>query len=128
VLLKLNRELRREIQSLGVTGGQASLLFAIQREPGIGVGKLATQERMSAPAMSKYVDRLEAAGLVTKTPGADRRRVGLRVTPAGARILRLVKSRRNAWLAARLKRLSGKELAAVERAIDPLAKLLEDPA
>jgi DNA-binding MarR family transcriptional regulator len=74
------------------------------------------------------VDRLEAAGLVTKTPGADRRRVGLRVTPAGARILRLVKSRRNAWLAARLKRLSAKELAAVERAIDPLAKLLEDPA
>jgi DNA-binding MarR family transcriptional regulator len=128
VLLKLNRELRREIQSLGVTGGQASLLFAIQRRPGIGLGELATQERMSAPAMSKYVDRLEAAGLLTKTPGEDRRRVGLRVTPAGERILRSVKSRRTAWLAARLKHLSAKELAAIERAIDPLAKLLEDPA
>ena len=29
VLLKLNRHLRREIHSLGVTGGQVSLLFAI---------------------------------------------------------------------------------------------------
>src|SRR5256886_16650159 len=68
VLLKLNRHLRREIHSLGVTGGQASLLFTIQRRPGIGVRELATLERMSAPGMSKYVGRLEAAGVVPRGP------------------------------------------------------------
>ena len=62
VLLKLNRHLRREIHSLGVTGGQASLLFTIQRRPGIGVRELAELERMSAPGMSKYVGRLEETG------------------------------------------------------------------
>ena len=126
-LLKLNRHLRREIQGLGVTGGQAALLYAIKSAPGTGVRDLAAQERMSAPAMSGYVDRLEKLGLVTRTPsGVDRRRVGLTLTPAGERILRSVKSRRTAWLAARLRELDPNELAAVERALAPLEELIDE--
>ena len=87
VLFKLNRELRREIHSLGVTGGQASLLIEIQRLPGMGVGELATRERMSVPGMSKYVGRLESAGLIRKTELADRRRVGIELTEEGHRVL-----------------------------------------
>jgi DNA-binding MarR family transcriptional regulator len=124
VLLKLNRELRREIHSLGVTGGQVSLLALIRREPGIGVRDLAARERMSAPGMSKYVGRLEHAGLVTRTEHADRRRVGLVLTPAGHRVLRSVRSRRTAWLASRLRGLSADELEAVDAAIEPLARLI----
>ena len=41
MLLKLNRELRREVHSLGVSGYQVSLLFAIKQAPGIGVRGLA---------------------------------------------------------------------------------------
>jgi len=37
VLLQLNRQLRREIHSLGVTGGQVSLLVQIKYHPGIGI-------------------------------------------------------------------------------------------
>src|SRR4051795_5280168 len=93
-LFKLNRHLRREIHSLGVTGGQASLLFTIQRRPGIGVRELAELERMSAPGMSKYVTRLEQAGLVEREAALeDRRRIGLRVTPEADRVLRSVKSK-----------------------------------
>src|SRR6266702_5016351 len=121
VLLKLNRHLRREIHSLGVTGGQTSLLFTIQRRPGIGVRELAALERMSAPGMSKYVGRLEAEGLIVREPSdADRRRIGLRVSPEGERVLRSVKSRRTAWLAARLKELSEAELETVDAAIESL--------
>jgi DNA-binding MarR family transcriptional regulator len=125
VLVKLNRELRREIHSLGVTGGQVSLLALIRREPGIGVRELAARERMSAPGMSKSVARLEAAGLVARTELRDRRRVGLALTPAGERVLRSVRSRRTAWLAERLRGLSDEELAAVDAAIEPLARLIE---
>jgi DNA-binding MarR family transcriptional regulator len=124
VLLKLNRDLRREIHSLGVTGGQVSLLAVIRREPGIGVRELAARERMSAPGMSKYVARLEAAGLVARTELADRRRIGLALTPAGQRVIRSVRSRRTAWLAERLGELSGEELAAVDAAVEPLARLI----
>jgi DNA-binding MarR family transcriptional regulator len=127
VLLKLNRHLRREIHSVGVTGGQASLLFTIQRQPGIGVRELAALERMSAPGMSKYVGRLEAAGLIVREPSdEDRRRIGLRVSPEGERVLRSVRSRRTAWLAARLKQLSEAELEAVDAAIESLQELIDE--
>ena len=126
VLVKLSRELRREIHSLGVTGGQVSLLALIRREPGVGVRELAARERMSAPGMSKSVARLEAAGLLARTELPDRRRVGLALTPAGERVLRSVRSRRTAWLAERLRGLSDDELAAVDAAIEPLARLIEE--
>jgi DNA-binding MarR family transcriptional regulator len=125
VLLQLNRELRREIHSLGVTGGQVSLLVQMQKQPGIGIRELAQLERMSAPGMSKYVSRLEASGLVERTELPDRRRVGLRLTDEGERVLRSVKKRRTAWLASRLRGLTGKELEAVDAAIEPLVRLLE---
>src|SRR5437868_15073575 len=82
VLLKLNRELRRELHSIGVSAGQVSLLVQIRSNPGIGVTELAERERMSAPGMSGHVERLVKAGLVERSrgEGGDRRRVGLTVT------------------------------------------------
>jgi DNA-binding MarR family transcriptional regulator len=80
--------------------------------------------------MSGYIDRLEGAGFVARVRSAeDRRRVGLRVTGDGVRVLRSARSRRTAWLAQRLRRLSDAERAAVAAALEPLALLLaEDPA
>lgn len=125
VLLKLNRELRREIHSLGVTGGQTTLLIQIKSHPGIGVRELAERERVSAPAMSKAVDKLERSGLVTRARGTDRRRVGIELSDEGQRVLTSVKRRRTAWLAARLQELSPAELETVEAALEPLSRLLE---
>jgi DNA-binding MarR family transcriptional regulator len=126
-LLKLARELRRESHALGVTGGQVSLLIQIHRHRGIGVRDLASLERMSPAAMSGYVDRLERAGLVHKTRDPnDRRRQGLSIAPEGERVLRSVKSRRTAWLAARLEHLTPEELEALDAAVEPLLALLEE--
>jgi DNA-binding MarR family transcriptional regulator len=127
VLLHLNRQLRREIHSLGVTGGQVSLLVQIKYHPGIGIRELAALERMSVPGMSKLISRLEEAGLVQRAPVAgDQRRVGLTLTPAGHKVLRSVKSRRTAWLAARLGDLNPEELEAIDAAIEPLTHLLAE--
>jgi DNA-binding MarR family transcriptional regulator len=126
-LFHLNRRLRKELAPLGVTGGQASLLWAIRTSPGIGVRELAEREGVSPPAMTAYVDRLEAAGLVARRRSErDRRRVELDLTEGGARVLRSVRSRRTAWLAARLRRLEPDELEAIERALPALRRLTED--
>jgi DNA-binding MarR family transcriptional regulator len=126
VLLKLNRELRREIHSLGVTGGQVGLLVQIKARPGIGMRELASVERMSVPGMSKFIHKLEEAGLVQRAPvEGDQRRVGLSLTPAGQKVLRSVKSKRTAWLASRLGQLEPEQLEALDAAIEPLAHLLE---
>lgn len=128
VLLQVNRHLRREVHPLGVTGGQVSLLVAIRRTPGVGVRELAAREGVSPAAMCRHVDRLEEAGLVRRLPGSggDRRRVGLELTAEAERVLRLVRSRRTAWLAARLKKLEPEQLEAVDAAIEPLLALLEE--
>jgi DNA-binding MarR family transcriptional regulator len=127
VLLKLNRDLRREIHSLGVTGGQVALLVQIGTNPGIGVRELAARERMSPAGMSGHVERLVDAGLVTRTPSdVDRRRVGLTLTEEGQRVRRSVKKRRTAWLASRLRGLSNEELEAIDRAIEPLQDLIDE--
>jgi DNA-binding MarR family transcriptional regulator len=127
VLLKLARELRREVASLGVTGGQVSLLNVIRRAPGTGVRELAANERMSPAGMSGHIDRLERAGLVQRTQDeSDRRRQGLSLTEDGERVWKAARSLRTAWLAERLKRLSPEELEAVEGALDALASLLEE--
>src|SRR6266487_3608385 len=113
VLLKLNRELRREVHSLGVTGGQVALLVQIKYHPGIGMRELASLERVSVPGMSKFVARLEEAGLVQRAPvEGDQRRVGLSLTSAGEKVLRSVKSKRTAWLSARLRQLEPEQLEA----------------
>src|SRR5689334_11882306 len=93
VLLRLARELRREVHSLGVTGGQVTLLVQIKSTPGITASELAERERVSAPGMSGHITRLENAGLIQRTRAADRRRIGLTLTDAGERVLVDVKRR-----------------------------------
>jgi DNA-binding MarR family transcriptional regulator len=125
VLLRIGRELRRETRAVGVSPEQVSLLVAIKYSPGIGVGELAAQEHVSAPAMSNHVDRLERDGLAIRTPSPnDKRRVGLTLTAEGQRMLRRVRSRRTAWLVSRLGKLGPDELAAIEAAVEPLSQLL----
>jgi DNA-binding MarR family transcriptional regulator len=127
VLLRVGRELRREAREVGISPEQVSLLVAIKYTPGIGVRELAARERVTPPAMSNHVDRLERDGLVSRTPSAsDRRRVGLSLTEEGQRVLRRVRSRRTAWLATRLRSLSAEELEAVEAAVEPLSRLLHE--
>ena len=111
---------------IGTLGISLYQLVQIHKQRGIGVRELATLEAMSAPGMSKYVARLEREGLVERGPvGGDRRRIGLGPTEAGERVLRSVRSRRTAWLAARLRELEPDEIDAIDGAIEPLTRLLD---
>jgi DNA-binding MarR family transcriptional regulator len=129
VLLHLNRHLRREVHTSGVSAGQLSLLGLIEGNPGIGVADLASREGTSMPSVCGHIDRLEASGLVTRRQGErDRRRVDLEVTAEGQRVLRAIRTKRTAWLSARLGNLAEADLAAVAAAIAPLEALLVEGA
>ena len=94
---------REDRRRLAASGRSPRL---IKYTPGVTVGELAADERVSTAAMSKRVSRLERDGLVTRTQSEkDRRQVGLTLTDEGQRTLRRVRSRRTAWLASRLDRL-----------------------
>lgn len=125
VLLRLARELRQETEQLGITSRQVTLLWLIRGHPGLSLRELAAEERISAPALSGHVDRLEKAELIARVRDeGDRRRVGLTLTGEGERLLKRVRARRTTWLAERLRGLDDDEVAVIEAAIEPLGRLL----
>jgi DNA-binding MarR family transcriptional regulator len=129
VFLRLARALRKESEQLGVTPRQATLLWLVKRNPGLSLAELAAEEGISPPALSGHVDRLERAGLIERVRSPeDRRRVGLRLTEEGTRLLRRIRARRTTWLTERLRALEPAELEAIEEAVPALRKLLGDGA
>ena len=127
ILVRLARELRKETTHLGITGGQATLLWQISERPGIGLRELAELEGIATPTASGLVDRLERARLVKRVRSkTDRRRVGLTITASGRRLLQAVRARRTVWLAERLERLPASDRAAIAAALRPLERLIGD--
>ena len=127
VLLRLARGLRRETEQLGVTASQATLLWLVKRSPGLSLAELAAEEGISPPALSGHIDRLERAGLIERQRlSEDRRRVGLRLTDEGERLLRRVRARRTTWLAGRLGSLTPDELETIAAAVPALRRLVEE--
>ena len=127
VLLRLARDLRRETEQLGVTPRQATLLWLVKRSPGLSLAELAAEEGISPPALSGHIDRLERAGLIERQRSSeDRRRVGLRLTDEGERLLRRVRARRTTWLAGRLGSLTPDELETIAAAVPALRRLVEE--
>jgi DNA-binding MarR family transcriptional regulator len=126
VILQLARHLRRELHSLGVTNGQASILASIQSSPGIGLKELSEREGLSEPSICVQIDELENAGLVERqrTGATDRRRVRLQLTGNGMRVLRTVRSRRTAWLASRLENMETAKRRDINVALASLADLI----
>jgi DNA-binding MarR family transcriptional regulator len=125
LVVRLNRELRWESAEVGVSSADAMVLFDLRRHPGSGVSDLARMARIARSVISERVARLEAAGLVErdKLERADRRRVGLMVTPAGhAALTRMARIRRDR-IAARLAILSDEERQAIDHAVDALDRL-----
>ena len=126
VLLRVARELRKETEQLGITARQATLMWLVKRSPGLSLAELAAEEGISPPAMSGHVDRLERAGFIDRVRSSDdRRRVGLRLTEDGEKLMRRVRARRTTWLADRLRALEPEALAAVEQAVPALMQLVE---
>ena len=127
ILVRLARELRKETSHLGITSGQATLLWQISENPGIGLRELAEIEGIATPTASGLVDRLERAMLVKRVRSqTDRRRVGLTITASGRRMLNAVRARRTVWLGERLQRLAPGDRRAIETALAPLASLIID--
>src|SRR3954454_11304620 len=105
VLVPLVRQLRSQ-NGPELTAGRASALATISKHGPLTVGELADRERVSSPMITKMAKSLEDMGLVTRTASEqDRRVTELALTPEGARRLERNRTRKNAWLAKRLRTL-----------------------
>ena len=113
---RLHRRLRQSADP-GLTISQLSALASIERDGPITLGALARIEQVQPPTMTALNGKLEDAGLVARTiDAADRRIHHVAVTTAGAKLLARHRTRKNAFLDRRLRKLSEDDLATLTRA------------
>jgi DNA-binding MarR family transcriptional regulator len=77
----------------GITMWQYAVLAVVVDEPGLNQGAVADRLGYSRNRIVADLDLLEDRGLLTRTPGADRRANMLRATSAGRRLVQRVRTR-----------------------------------
>lgn len=122
------RRLRQEADA-GLSPSLTAALATIERSGPVSPSRLAELERIQRPTATRLLARLEERGLVTREADAqDRRSSQVAITAEGRALLKKLRSRKNAYLARRLKRLEEDELRTLDRAADILERLLEEGA
>jgi DNA-binding MarR family transcriptional regulator len=123
--IRLLRTLRREDDGSGLTPPRLSALSVVLFAGPLSLSALADAEQVRAPTMSRIVDALVKAGLVTrKTDPHDRRGVRIAATEAGRRLLEEGRARRVGALAERLAGLTDAEHRALRRGVAILEKVM----
>ena len=121
------RRLRQEAGG-GLSPTLSAALATVDRHGPLTPSELAQRERVQRPTATKLVGKLEAQGLVTRTADpADGRSFLISATADGQALLRELRTRKDAFLARRLRRLPAEDRATLERAAQILERLLEDP-
>lgn len=106
-----------------------SALATVERNGPLTPSALASCERIQRPTATRVVARLEEAQLVTRTSDpSDGRVAHVAITPAGRALLRRIRSRKNEYLARRLRELTPDEQATLSEAAELLDRLLAEPA
>src|SRR6478752_3658135 len=111
VIARLARLLRQQDDS-GLGPTITAALSPVNKHGPMTLGDLAASERVAPPTITKVVDKMQAAGLVERRPHPMDRRVSIvAITELGATRLDEFRSRRLAWLGARLDELDNADLA-----------------
>jgi DNA-binding MarR family transcriptional regulator len=124
-VLHLLRRLAREDRATGQSPARLSALSVLVFGGPRPIGRLARDEGVSAPTMTRLVAALEGDGLVTRTPDpADRRSQLVAATEHGREILVAGRARRVAALERLLERVPPRDRRALEAAVAVIEKRL----
>jgi DNA-binding MarR family transcriptional regulator len=122
---RLARRLRQE-SGEGLTPSQNSALASIEHHGGLTPSELATIERIQRPTATRVLGGLSERNLIAREADASDRRVSrLKITREGAAVLKRGRSRKNAYLARRMRDLDADELDTLARGADLIERLLE---
>jgi DNA-binding MarR family transcriptional regulator len=123
-VMRLGRRLRRERDPADLTLSQLAVLGTLELNGPCTLRRLAEEEKVSAPSMTRIVNRLVETGLVVRRAhGTDGRQVVITMTEAAEQLLESNRQRRNLWLAEQVRGLDADQRVILERAL-PLLELL----
>jgi DNA-binding MarR family transcriptional regulator len=126
VVARTARRLRQQADSPLSPSLHAALVTVANHGP-VTPSELARRERVQRPNATKLIARLEADRLVERTDTPDDGRSTLiAITPAGQALLAETRTRKDAYLARRLRALPAADRATLARAADLLEELLSE--
>jgi DNA-binding MarR family transcriptional regulator len=129
-IVRTSRRLRQ--QALGGEGGEISptlsaALATVDVHGPLTPSELAEREGVKRPTATRTIANLESLGLIARTPDpSDGRGCLVSATAAGRALLKRMRTRKNAYLASRIRDLPADELETLEHAAEILERLLED--
>lgn len=126
--LAIARTARRMRQEAGdeLSPSMTAALATIENHGPLTPSALAELERIKRPTATRVLQRLEEDGLIERSADPeDGRSAVVSVTREGAALLKKLRSRKNAYLARRLRELPPEDVDALSRAADVLERLLD---
>src|SRR5215831_5627811 len=127
VIARSTRRLRQE------GGGDLSpALFAalatIDIHGPLTPSEIAQRERVTRPTATRFIAKLHARGLVERTGDpADKRSSLIAISDDGRALLNEWRTRRTAFLSRKLEQMSPEDRATIERAVELLEAIIEQP-
>jgi DNA-binding MarR family transcriptional regulator len=111
ILRELRVVARKSELAVGLSPAQVFVLSAVIASPGCSMNDIAEATMTDRSSVAAVVDRLAAAGMVTRAlSGRDRRRASIAITARGSRAMRQAAPPPTALLLAALRHLSPEEL------------------
>jgi DNA-binding MarR family transcriptional regulator len=127
-IVRTARRLRQEAaaETTGLTPTSLAALATIERHGPLTPSEIAEIERVKRPTITRTLGCLEREGLIDRAADpADGRSSLVSVNGAGRERLRRLRSRKNAYLARRMRDLSADEVETLERAAEILERMRE---
>ena len=126
--VRLLRRLRAVDREAPVGPARLSALSILVMAGPQTIGRLAELEQVRAPTMTRIVAGLERDGLASRRPDPDDARVvWIHASPAGAKLLRAARRRRERELEGLLSGLSARDLRTLSDAAALVRTVLERP-
>jgi DNA-binding MarR family transcriptional regulator len=120
---RLARRLRQEA-GMGLTPSQLAALATVHNHGPLTLGALAEHEQVAPPSITKVITKLEADGLVVRSPDPlDRRVHHVTCTRAGSELVEESRRRKTAWLTDRIQELDPTSRDRLADALDVLDAL-----
>jgi DNA-binding MarR family transcriptional regulator len=125
VIARTARRLRQEAGD-DLSPSMTAALATVEKHGPLTPSRLAELERIKRPTATRVLGRLEGEELIARTSDpTDGRSALVVITKDGRALLKKLRSRKNAYLARRLRDLPAADIAALERAADVLERLLD---
>jgi DNA-binding MarR family transcriptional regulator len=117
---------QKHLAELDLTLPQAQVLRVLRRNGSVPTGQLATELRISAPAVTQLTDRLMRKGLIERqTAAGDRRTVLVALSGKGRRLVDQFRKRRRDLFSGALAQLEETERAEVIASLEKVLGALE---